>query len=133
MSTKAKKPVAVNEEEAVIVKTKKRASAGKITKAAVQETKKTVKAKQEKEKAETDEKNIKGTVKTIVTQERDLFYKYPEDTTNPLDRKKFRQKTRNTIRAYERNLSKIEDQESKDYKKLHKEYQAYRKEVLMVP
>lgn len=133
MSTKAKNPVKVNEEETVIVKTKKRAAAGKITKAAVQEKKKSVKAKQQEEKATTDEKNIKGTVKAIVTQERDLFYKYPEDITDPMSRKKFRQKTRNSIRAYERNLSKIEDQESKEYKKLHKEYQAYRKEVLMVP
>ena len=133
MKTNAKNQVQAGNEEAVITKTKKRTPAGKITKSAVQEKKKSVKAKQQEAKASTDEKNIKNTVKAVVTQERELFYNYPEDIDNPGDRKKFRQKVRNAIRAFERNLSKIEDQESKDYKKLNKEYQAYRKEVLMVP
>ncbi len=133
MNTKAKNPEKANEEGTVIVKAKKRTPINKVTKATVQEQKKSVKSKQTAEKKTTDDKNIKDTVKTIVTQERDLFYKYPEDIDNPLDRKKWRQATRNKMRAFERNLSKVEDTESKEYRKLDKEYKAYRKEVLMVP
>lgn len=133
MKTKATKPEAINEEATVIVKTKKRTPVNKVTKQTVKEEKKSVKAKQTEQKKTTDDKNIKDTVKTIVTQERELFYKYPEDVDNPLDRKKWRQKVRNAIRAFDRNLSKIDDTESKEYRKLEREYKAYRKEVLMVP
>lgn len=133
MKTKATKPEAINEEATVTVKAKKRTPVNKVTKETVKEEKKSVKAKQTEQKKTTDDKNIKDTVKTIVTQERELFYKYPEDIDNPLDRKKWRQKVRNAIRAFDRNLSKMDDTESKEYRKLEKEYKAYRKEVLMVP
>ena len=133
MSTKAKKQVQENNEETVVATPKKRIS-NKITKEAVKEVKKeNLKTKRTKAKEELDTKNIKDTVKAIVETERELRYNYPEDVVDQIDRKKWRQKVRNKLRSFERELNKIEDHESKDYKKINKELQAYRKEVLMVP
>ena len=83
-------------------------------------------------KADLDSKNIKDTIKQVVESEREIKYKYPEEIDNQLDRKAWRQKVRNTLRAMERNISKAEDG-SKEKVKLEREYKAYRKEVLLVP
>ena len=98
----------------------------------VQGTKTSAKAKSLKAKEALDDKNIKDTVKTIVESERDIKYNYPEEIDNTLDRKAWRQKVRNTLRAFERNLGKL-DAESKEYRKLNREYKEYRKDVLLVP
>lgn len=92
----------------------------------------TIKAKLKENKKDLDTKNIKDTVKQIVQSERDIRYKYPEDIDNQLDRKAWRQKIRNKMRAYERALTKLEAG-TKEYIKLEREHKAYRKEVLMVP
>ena len=78
-----------------------------------------------------DTENIKDTVKQIVESEREIKYKYPEGVDNQIDKKTFRQKTRNKLRSFERELAKLTD--GKEKVKLNKEYQAYRKEVLLVP
>lgn len=78
-----------------------------------------------------DTENIKDTVKQIVESEREIKYKYPEGVDNQIDKKTFRQKTRNKLRSFERELAKLPD--GKEKVKLNKEYQAYRKEVLLVP
>ena len=79
-----------------------------------------------------DTKNIKETVKQVVESEREIKYNYPAEIDNQLDRKAWRQKARNKLRLFERNIAKLEDG-SKEKVKLEKEYKNYRKEVLLVP
>jgi hypothetical protein len=65
-----------------------------------------------------------------IQYERDLTYLYPEDCTSTVDRKVFRQKSRNTIRRMEAQALKLED----TAKKLKMaEILEYRKKVLTNP
>ena len=115
MATKAKTPVKGT-----------KAKVAKVTKGS--KTEQILKAKK---KAELDDKNIKDTIKQVVESEREIRYKYPEEVDNQLDRKGWRQKVRNKLRALERAIDKEKEEKAKA--KLNKEYLAYRKEVLMVP
>ena len=111
-------------------KTVRATKAKKVTNEA-KDGKVTITKKPVVDKKELDTKNIKDTVKQVVESEREIKYKYPEEIDNQLDRKTWRQKTRNKLRAFERELAKLED--GKDKVKLNKEYIAFRKEVLLVP
>lgn len=108
-------------------------------------TKKEVKAKASKkeakaEKPEKPSKKDKLTKKIALQQaveivqkvakERVVKYKYPEDVTDSLSRKTWRQKVRSKLRQLELAKARIEDQNSKEFKKALKEYEAYRSEVL---
>ncbi len=114
--------------------TVKKRSTKKATKANVTKGKATTKkvTKKKVNKKDLDSKNIKDTVKKVVETKREMKYSYPEEMKDTLDRKKFRQKVRNKINSYQLQLLKL-DEGSRDYKKLDKEYQAYRKQVLLVP
>lgn len=65
-----------------------------------------------------------------VAKERVVKYKYPEDVKDSLSRKTWRQKVRSKLRQLELAKARIEDQNSKEFKKALKEYEAYRSEVL---
>ena len=65
-----------------------------------------------------------------VAKERVVKYKYPEDVTDSLSKKTWRQKVRSKLRQLELAKARIEDQNSKEFKKALKEYEAYRSEVL---
>lgn len=65
-----------------------------------------------------------------VAKERVVKYKYPEDVTDSLSRKTWRQKVRSKLRQLELAKARIEDQNSKEFKKALKAYKAYRSEVL---
>lgn len=93
-------------------------------------TKKVVKKKKSQE-ATLDTKNVKETVKKIVTSEREVKYNYPEEVDNPLDKKAWRAKVRSKLRQYESKILKEKDEKEKS--KLEKAYNNYRKEVLLVP
>ena len=112
-------------------KTKTPVKATSTKKVTVAKDSKTAANLSRKKKAELDDKNIKDTVKQTVESEREIRYNYPAEVDNQLDRKAWRQKVRNKIRAYERALSKEKDEKAKA--KINKEYLAYRKEVLTVP
>lgn len=79
-----------------------------------------------------ENKPVKNTVKQIVETEREIKYNYPDEIDNQLDRKAWRQKIRNKLRAMERGIIGAQDG-SKEKVKLEREYKAYRKEVLLVP
>ena len=111
----------------------------------VKTSKKEVKAKASKkeakaEKAEKPSKKEKLTKKLALQQaveivqkvakERVVKYKYPEDVKDSLSRKTWRQKVRSKLRQLELAKARIEDQNSKEFKKALKEYEAYRSEVL---
>lgn len=108
-------------------------------------TKKEVKAKASKkeakaEKPEKPSKKDKLTKKIALQQaveivqkvakERVVKYKYPEDVKDSLSRKTWRQKVRSKLRQLELAKARIEDQNSKEFKKALKEYEAYSSEVL---
>ena len=92
------------------------------------------------EKPETSSKKEKLTKKLALQQaveivkkvakERVVKYKYPEDVKDSLTRKTWRQKVRSKLRQLELAKARIEDQNSKEFKKALKEYEAYRSEVL---
>lgn len=65
-----------------------------------------------------------------VAKERVVKYKYPEDVKDSLSRKTWRQKVRSKLRQLELAKSRIEDQNSKEFKKALKAYKTYCSEVL---
>lgn len=81
-------------------------------------------------KAQLDKDNVKDTVKKVVETQRELKYNYPEDMKDPMERKRFRQQVRNKLYKYERDIPNLKGKELTD---LTKEYNDYRKEVLLVP
>lgn len=98
------------------------------------------KEKKDKKKKKAN-KEKEATVKKVAKQQkaalvekvianREVKYIYPEDVVDTLSRKTWRQKTRNKLHQLELAVSRIKDQNSKEYKKALKEYNAFRKEVL---
>lgn len=65
-----------------------------------------------------------------VAKERVVKYKYPEDVTDSLSRKTWRQKVRSKLRQLELAKSRIEGQNSKEFKEALKAYKTYCSEVL---
>lgn len=115
-SKKAKKAEAPQETE-----TKAEGNKDKKKKKANKEKEATVKEVAKQQKAALVEKVIAN---------REVKYIYPEDVVDTLSRKTWRQKTRNKLHQLELAVSRIKDQNSKEYKKALKEYNEFRKEVL---
>lgn len=65
-----------------------------------------------------------------VISAREVKYIYPEDVTDTLARKKWRQQTRNKLHQLEREMYRITDQNSKEYKAAKKAYEAFKATVL---
>lgn len=107
---------------------------------APQETETKAEGKKDKKKKKAN-KEKEATVKEVAKQQkaalvekvianREVKYIYPEDVVDTLSRKTWRQKTRNKLHQLELAVSRIKDQNSKEYKKALKEYNDFRKEVL---
>lgn len=107
---------------------------------APQETETKAEGKKDKKKKKAN-KEKEATVKEVAKQQkaalveevianREVKYIYPEDVVDTLSRKTWRQKTRNKLHQLELAVSRIKDQNSKEYKKALKEYQDFKKEVL---
>lgn len=89
------------------------------------------KKKTAKDKAVEDTANQqKPSIIEEVISHRDVKYIYPEDVTDTLSRKSWRQKVRAKLRQLERDMFRITDQNSKEYKKAKKAYEEYQAEVL---
>ena len=120
---------------------KKEKKSNKSKKAeAPQETETKAEGKKDKKKKKAN-KEKEATVKEVAKQQkaalvekvianREVKYIYPEDVVDTLSRKTWRQKTRNKLHQLELAVSRIKDQNSKEYKKALKEYNDFRKEVL---
>lgn len=67
-----------------------------------------------------------------VISNREVKYIYPDDVTDTLSRKKWRQQTRNELRKLEREMLRIQDHNSKEYKSAQNKYITFQKEVLKV-
>ena len=111
------------------------------------EEKKTEKAskKEEKTKDSKSAKVIKDKDKKIIDEvtpvnkdnliqevisHREVKYIYPDDITDTLSRKSFRQKVRNQLNKLETAMLRIKDQESKEYRKAKKAYNEYKAQVV---
>lgn len=67
-----------------------------------------------------------------VISNREVKYIYPDDVTDTLSRKKWRQQTRNELRKLEREMLRIQDHNSKEYKSAQNRYITFQKKVLKV-
>lgn len=67
-----------------------------------------------------------------VISNREVKYIYPEDVVDTLSRKKWRQQTRNELRKLEREMLRIQDHNSKEYKSAQNKYVTFQKKVLKV-
>lgn len=96
----------------------------------VKTTTKKVSKKEEvvKEVAKQQKPNI---IEQVISN-REVKYIYPEDVTDTLSRKKWRQQTRNELRKLEREMLRIQDHNSKEYKSAQNKYITFQKKVLKV-
>lgn len=92
-----------------------------------QEVKKT--KKNEKILKEVKAQNEVNLVEEVISK-REVKYKYPEDCIDTLSRKKYRQQVRNKLHQLELEMYRIQDKQSKEFKRKSKEYESYKKEVL---
>lgn len=67
-----------------------------------------------------------------VISNREVKYIYPDDVTDTLSRKKWRQQTRNELRKLEREMLRIQDHNSKEYNSAQNKYITFQKKVLKV-
>lgn len=91
--------------------------------------KKVKKTKKDKLISKTQEKVEANLVEEVVTK-REVKYIYPADCEDTLSRKKFRQQVRNKIHQLELAMLRIENQDSKEYKKAKKEYLEYKNQFV---
>lgn len=67
-----------------------------------------------------------------VISNREVKYIYPDDITDTLSRKKWRQQTRNELRKLEREMLRIQDHNSKEYKSAQNKYITFQTKVLKI-
>lgn len=93
-----------------------------------------LKSKGKKSKKEEIIKEVKQQQKPSIIEQvisnREVKYVYPEDITDTLARKKWRQQTRNELHRLEREMFRIKDQNSKEFKDAAKKYEDFKKKVL---
>lgn len=77
-------------------------------------------------------KQQKPSIIEQVISNREVKYIYPDDVTDTLSRKKWRQQTRNELRKLEREMLRIQDHNSKEYKSAQNKYITFQKKVLKV-
>lgn len=96
----------------------------------VKTTTKKVSKKEEvvKEVAKQQKPNI---IEQVISN-REVKYIYPEDVVDTLSRKKWRQQARNELRKLEREMLRIQDHNSKEYKSAQNKYITFQKKVLKV-
>lgn len=122
-------------------------TATSANKAEKSSTKKSIKAKKAKvEESTTPDSKAKKTKREKVVQEvshqqntaiiekvisnREVKYIYPDDVVDTLARKRWRQQQRNELHRLEREMYRIKDTNSKEFKIAKKAYEAKRNEVL---
>lgn len=121
----------IEEKAEKVEKSKKALKANHKEKEAKDEAseKKVKKTKKEKLVDKTKKKVEANIVEEVVTK-REIKYIYPEDCEDTLSRKKFRQQVRNKIHQLELAMLRIEDKNSKEFKKAKKEYLEYKSQFV---
>ena len=108
----------------------KKFAGAKLVQVTPEEPKLTKKTSKKAEVVKDVEKQQKPSIIEKVISNREVKYVYPEDITDTLARKKWRQQTRNELHRLEREMFRIKDQNSKEYKKAAKAYEDFRNKVL---
>lgn len=90
---------------------------------------KTKTSKKEQVVKEVKEQQKPSIIEQVISN-REVKYVYPADVVDTLARKKWRQQTRNELHRLEREMFRIKDQNSKEYKKAAKAYEDFRNKVL---
>lgn len=120
----------IEEKAEKVEKSKKALKKGEEeTTAQVAEEKKKKKSKKDKIVAKAQKKVEANLVEEVVTK-REVKYIYPADCEDTLSRKKFRQQVRNKIHQLELAMLRIENQDSKEFKKAKKEYLKYKNQFV---
>ena len=91
--------------------------------------KKVTKSKKEEVTKEVTKQQNAAIVENVVSN-REVKYIYPEDVKDTLSRKRWRQQTRNELHRLEREMYRIKDSNSKEYKAAKAEYEAFVAKVL---
>lgn len=91
---------------------------------------KKVKKTQKEKLVDKTKKKVEANLVEEVVTKREVKYIYPEDCEDTLSRKKFRQTVRNKIHQLELAMLRIEDQDSKEFKKAKKEYLEYKNQFV---
>lgn len=91
--------------------------------------KKVTKSKKEEVTKEVTKQQNAAIVEKVVSN-REVKYIYPEDVTDTLSRKRWRQQTRNELHRLEREMYRIKDSNSKEYKEARAAYEAFMAKVL---
>mgnify|MGYP000018404646 CR=1 FL=1 len=114
-----------------VKKTKKNEKVLKEVKAQKKEDKTSKKKTKKNEKVlkEVKAQNEINLVEEVISK-REVKYKYPEDCIDTLSRKKYRQQVRNKLHQLELEMYRIQDKQSKEFKRKSKEYESYKKEIL---
>ncbi len=120
------------ENKAAKAKTSKKEAKKEVKAEAKTSAKEAKKEKASKKEKLTKKLALQQAVEIVekVAKERVVKYKYPEDVTDSLSRKTWRQKVRSKLRQLELAKSRIEDQNSKEFKEALKAYKNYCSEVL---
>lgn len=92
----------------------------------------TKKVSKKKEVVKEVAKQQKPNIIEQVISNREVKYIYPDNITDTLSRKKWRQQTRNELRKLEREMLRIQDHNSKEYKSAQNKYITFQKKVLKV-
>lgn len=117
------------EEKTQKVEKSKKAMKAEAKKEETPEAAKEKKVKKEKLVDKTKKKVEANLVEEVVTK-REVKYIYPADCEDTLSRKKFRQQVRNKIHQLELAMLRIENQDSKEFKKAKKEYLEYKNQFV---
>lgn len=91
---------------------------------------KKVKKTQKEKLVDKTKKKVEANLVEEVVTKREVKYIYPSDCEDTLSRKKFRQTVRNKIHQLELAMLRIEDQDSKEFKKAKKEYLEYKNQFV---
>lgn len=91
---------------------------------------KKVKKTQKEKLVDKTKKKVEANLVEEVVTKREVKYIYPADCKDNLSRKKFRQTVRNKIHQLELAMLRIEDQDSKEFKKAKKEYLEYKNQFV---
>lgn len=97
----------------------------------VKTTTKKVSTKKEEVVKEVAKQQKPNIIEQVISN-REVKYIYPADVTDTLSRKKWRQQTRNELRKLEREMLRIQDHNSKEYKSAQNKYITFQKKVLKV-
>lgn len=120
----------IEEKAEKVEKSKKALKKGEEeTTAQVVEEKKKKKSQKDKLVEKAQKKVEANLVEEVVTK-REVKYIYPADCEDTLSRKKFRQQVRNKIHQLELAMLRIENQDSKEFKKAKKEYLEYKNQFV---